>query len=205
MEKYTKEEINLINSLDKSIDVDMTLVDSIVNKMIKNSEYYKLLCFLNNLYDFAEIPKNIVDKLIIENNKKCIAVFLENEDALYFLSRKEKNKLKNFINVREINIKLDNTYEYYYNFLYKQGIRNWHSHTNENNDNIIEHTFTRYNKLINLKLKEVKNIGVVVSCIIYSNYYLSKEEQLLKGIDYINEFGFNIERNINNKNIIDNL
>ena len=48
-------------------------------------------------------------------------------------------------------------------------------------------------------------MGVVVSCIMYSNYYLSEEEQILKGIDYINEFGFNIERNINNKNIIKNL
>ena len=202
MKKYTNEEIRLINSLNKPIyNIDMNLVNLIVDKMLKNHEYFNLLCFLNNLYDFAELPESIVDKLIMENNKECIAEFLENENILYFLNPEDKKRLKDYLNVQEINIKLENTYDYYYKLLYKQGIRNWHCDT-QNNDDIIVHTFTRYNKLINLKLKEIKEVGVVVSCIIYSNYYLSKDEQILKGIDYINEFGFNIERDINNKSII---
>ena len=204
MEKYTKEEINLINSLYKSIDeVDMNLINSIVHKMLLNHEYEELIQFLNKLYDFSTIPINIIDMLIQTNNKECISVFLENEDVLYFLNFKEKTKLKDFLNVHEINIKLENTYDYYYKMLYKQGIRNWQSNTYKNN--VIEHIFTRYNKLIKLKLKEVKDIGVVVSCIIYSNYYLSEEDQILKGIDYINEFGFNIDRDVNNKTIIKNM
>ena len=36
----------------------------------------------------------------------------------------------------------------------------------------------------------------------YKYYNLSKEEQLLSVIDYINEFGFGIDRNLNNDNII---
>ena len=204
MEKYTKEEINLINFRHKPINkIDINLTSSIVHKMLLNHKYEELIQFLNRLYDFAKIPINIVNILIQSNNKECISVFLENEDDLYFFDSEEKDELKDFLNVREINIKLENTYDYYYKMLYKQGIRNWRSNTVKNN--VIEHTFTRYNKLIKLKLKDIKDIGVVVSCIIYSNYYLPEEEQILKGIDYINEFGFNINKDINNKAIIKNM
>ena len=206
MKDYTEEEKNLIKSLNRPIDnINETLVSSIVDKLLDNKDFEELIHYFNSLYDFAEVPKNIVDKLILENNKECIAEFLENEDSLYFLNKSEINRLKNFLNVPEINIRLEKDYDYYYNFLYNQGIRNWQSDTIKINDDTIEHVLTRYDKLIRLKLKEVKNIGVVVACTIYSNYYLSEEEQILKGIDYINEFGFNIERNINNKNIIKNL
>ena len=204
MEKYTYKETSLINSLNKPIDnIDMILVNSIVNKMIKNGEYNGLLNFLNNLYDYAKLPKNIVDKLILENNKDCIAEFLDNEEILYFLNLEEKNKLKKYLNACEVNIKLDNTFDYYYKKLYKQGIRIWRNNTIKNNNKIIiEHLFTQYNKIIKLKLIEVKDIGVIASCVIYSNYYLPKEEQIFKGIDYINEFEFNIDKDINNKNIL---
>ena len=203
---YTEEEKNLINSLNRPIDnINENLVKSIVDKLLENKDFEELIYFFNSLNDFAEIPNNIVDKLILENNKECIAKFLENEDSLYFLNENDISRLKNFLNVREINIKLEKTYDYYYKFLYNQGVRNWKSNTIKTNNDIIEHKLTRYNKLIKFKLKEVKNIGVVVACTIYSNYYLTEEEQILKGIDYINEFGFAIERNINNKNIIKEL
>lgn len=203
---YTEEEKNLINSLNRPIDnINENLVKSIVDKLLENKDFEELICFFNSLNDFAEIPNNIVDKLILENNKECIAKFLENEDSLYFLNKNDISRLKKFLNVREINIKLEKTYDYYYKFLYNQGVRNWKSNTIKTNNDIIEHILTRYNKLIKLKLKEVKNIGVVVACTIYTNYYLTEEEQILKGIDYINEFGFAIERNINNKNLIKEL
>ena len=203
---YTEEEKNLINSFNRPIDnINENLVKSIVDKLLENKDFEELIYFFNSLNDFAEIPNNIVDKLILENNKECIAKFLENEDSLYFLNKNDISRLKNFLNVREINIKLEKTYDYYYKFLYNQGVRTWQSNTIKTNNDIIEHVLTRYNKLIKLKLKEVKNIGVVVACTIYSNYYLTEEEQILKGIDYINEFGFTIERNINNKNIIKEL
>lgn len=206
MKDYTEEEKNLIKSLNRPINnINEALVSSIVDKLLDNKNFEELINYFNSLYDFAVVPKNIVDKLILENNKECIAEFLENEDSLYFLNKSEINRLKNFLNVREINIRLEKDYDYYYKFLYNQGIRNWQSDTIKINDDTIEHVLTRYNKLIRLKLKEVKNICVVVACTIYLNYYLSEEEQILKGIDYINEFGFNIERNINNKNIIKNL
>ena len=206
MKTYTDEEINLINSLCKPInEIDMNLINNIIDKMLLNGDYEELINFLNSLYDFAEIPNNIVDKLISENNKKCISIFLENEDILYFLTDEEKNRLKTFLNACEINVKLRETYDYYYKLLFKQGVRIWNCDSKIINDKIIEHKCTRYNKLINIKLKEVKDIGVIVSCIIYTNYNLSEEEQLLKEIDYINEFGFNIDRDINNSAIIKNL
>lgn len=118
-----------------------------------------------------------------------------------FLNEEEKDKLKTFLNVQEINIKLNNSYEYYYKLLFKQSVRIRHSNSKRINDNIIEHSYTRYNKLIKFKLKEVKNVGVIASCIIHENYNLS-EEETLKVIDYINEYGFNIERYINNDAII---
>ena len=201
MEKYTEEEINLINSICKPIDnIDMVLVNSIVNKLLSKKEYEELIDLLNTLFDFAEIPKNIVDKLIEENNKECVSVFLENEDSLYFLTNEEKNKLKEFLNVCEVNIKLKESYDYYYNLLFKRGIR--HFKSIKISDRIIEHIFTRYNKLIRIKLIEIKEIGVVVSYINYQNYNISKDEQLLKGIDHINEYGFNIDRDIKNDAII---
>ena len=203
MKNYTEDEKKLINSLNRPIEnIDKSLINSIVDKMLYNNNYEGLLNFLNTLNDFADVPNDIVDKLLKTNNKECVAEFLDNENFLYFLNLEEKNKLKSFLNVHEINIKLENTYDYYYKMLYKQGIRNWHNDILKINDDITEHILTRYNKSLKLKLKEVKKIGVVVSCIVYSNYYLSEEEQILSGIDYINEFGFNIERNINNKNII---
>jgi hypothetical protein len=203
MNKYTNEEIDLINSLNKPIDnLDMSLVNSIVDKMLRNNDFEKLINFLNSLYDFAKIPKSIVDILIQTDNKECISVFLENESVLYFLTTEEINSLKNYINVPEVNIKLTESYDYYYKLLYKQGIRSWHNNINKSNGNIIVHTFTQYNQLIKLKLKEVKNLGIVASCTIYSNYNLSEEEQILNGIDYLNKFGFNIKRDINNLAIV---
>ena len=198
MKKYTDEETNLINSLNKPINnIDMTLVESVVNKLLLNKDCVELIYFLNALYDFAEIPKDMVDKLIVENNKECISIFLENEDILYFLTNAEINKLKSFLNVNEVNIKLRGSYDYYYNLLFKKGVR--HLKLIKINDEILEHTFTKYNKLIGIKLKEIKDIGLVVSCINYRNYNMSEEEQILKAIDYINDYDFNIVRDVNNE------
>ena len=97
MEKYTEGEMELINSLNKPVnDVDMNLVDSVIDKMLLNEEYDNLLSFLNALNDFSNTSKNIVDKLITENNKKCISIFLENESSLYFLN-KEKSDVSDSI------------------------------------------------------------------------------------------------------------
>jgi len=203
VEKFTYEESNIINSLDKPIEeINMNLVNSIVNKMLQNSDYEELIKLLNLLNDFAKIPKNIVCRLIRDNNKEYAFVFLENEDILYFLTNEKKNKLKTFLNVPEVNIKLSESFDYYYNLLFKQGVRQWKS--TKINDDIIEHTFIRYNKLIRIKLKEIKENDIVVSCINYRNYNLSEEEQILKVIDYLNDYGFNIDRNINNAAIIKN-
>ena len=201
MKDYTEKEKNLINSLNRPIDnIDEALVNSIVDKLLDNKDFEELIHFLNSLYDFAEVPENIVDKLINENNKECISIFLENEDILYFLSKDEKSKLKEFINACEINIKLKESYDYYYKLLFKQGFRYFKSI--KINNKITEHLFTRYNKLTRIKLKEISDIGIVVSYIDYKNYNLPEYEQLLKAIDYINEYGFNIDRKLNNENII---
>lgn len=201
MKKYTEEEKNLIQFLNKpNYAIDETLISSIIDKMLNNKEFEELIHFLNSLHDFTKVSNNIVDKLINDNNKECVSIFLENEDTLYFLNDYEKDKLKNFLNVYEVNIKLKETYEYYYNLLFKQGFR--HFKSIEINNKITEHLFTRYNKAIRIKLKEIDDIGVVVSYINYKYYNLSKEEQLLSVIDYINEFGFGIDRNLNNDNII---
>ena len=195
MKSYTQKEKNLINSLYRPIDdVDESLIESIVDKMLYSNDYEELIHFLNTLYDFANVPNNIVDKLINENNKECIRVFLENEDNLYFLSEYEKNKLKKFLNVYEVNIKLKEPYDYYYDLLFKQGFRSFKSI--KINDKITEHLFTRYNKSTNIKLKEIQDIGVVVSYINYKYYNMSQEEQILDEIDYINKFGFNIDKNL---------
>ena len=165
-----------------------------------NKDFEKLIHFLNSLYDFAKVPENIVDKLINDNNKECISILLENEDILYFLSNDEKNKLKEFFNAYEVNIKLKESYDFYYKLLFKQGFRPFKSI--KTNDIITEHLFTRYNKLTKIKLKEISGIGIVISYIDYKNYNLTEDEQLLKAIDYINEYGFNIDRKLNNDNII---
>ena len=201
MKKYTEEEKKLINSLNRPIDnVDETLVSSIVDKLLDNKDFEKLIHFFNYLHDFAKVPRNIVDKLINENNKECISIFLENEDILYFLSTDEKNELKEILNAYEVNIKLKESYDYYYKLLFKQGFRLFKSI--KNNDTITEHQFTRNNKLTRIKLKEISSIGIVVSYIDYKNYNLTENEQLLKAIDYVNEYGFNIDRKLNNDNII---
>ena len=84
MKIFTYEEINLINSLNKPIDkIDMDLVNLIIDKMIQYKNYEGLINLLNNLYDFAQIPKDISNRLIIDNNKECISAFLEKEDVLY--------------------------------------------------------------------------------------------------------------------------
>lgn len=201
MKKFTEEEKNLIQFFNKpNYAIDETLISSIIDKMLNNKEFEELIHFLNSLHDFTKVSNDIVDKLINDNNKECVSIFLENEDTLYFLNDCEKDKLKNFLNVYEVNIKLKDTYEYYYNLLFKHGFR--HFKTTEINNKITEHLFTRYNKAIRIKLKEIDDIGVVVSYINYKYYNLSKEEQLLSVIDYINEFGFGIDRNLNNDNII---
>lgn len=197
MEKYTEGEIELINSLNKPVnDVDMNLVDSVIDKMLLNEEYDNLLSFLNALNDFSNTSKNIVDKLITEKNKKCISIFLENESSLYFLNKEEIMQLKIYLGVSEVNIKLDKPYDYYYKLLFNQGVRLFK--TVEMNDNEKEYIFTRYNKEFKIKLKEIKNVGLVVSYVDYHNYNLTKEEQINNAIDYINEYGFAIENDIKN-------
>ena len=194
--KYTIKEQDFINSLNKPIDkININLINSIINKMIKNKEYEELIYFLNNLYDFTIISIDIVNKIIIDNNKECASFFLENEEILFFLNKEEKNKLKSFLNVFEVNIKLNESYNYYYDLLFNQEIRLWKS---INIDNYIEYSFTKNNKLIKIKLKEIKDLGLFVSYINYNNYNLSKEEQILNGIDYINKYGFNINKDVNN-------
>lgn len=194
MKDYTDEENNLINYLHEPIDnIDETLVSSIIDKLFDNKDFEKLIHFFNSLYDFAKVPENIVDKLINKNNKECIAIFLENENILYFLNNDEKNKLKEFLNVYEVNIKLEESYDFYYKLLFKQGFRYFKSI--KISDKITEHLFTRYNILTRIKLKEITGIGIVVSYIDYKNYNLTANEQLLKAIDYINEYGFNLTIN----------
>ena len=197
MEKYTEGEMQLINSLNKPVnDVDMNLVDSIIDKMLLNEEYDNLLSFLNALNDFSNTSKNIVDKLITENNKECISIFLENESSLYFLNKEEIMQLKIYLGVSEVNIKLDKPYDYYYELLFNQGVRLFKAV--EINDNEKEYIFTRHNKEFKIKLKEIRNVGLVVSYVDYHNYNLTKEEQINNAIDYINEYGFAIENDIKN-------
>ena len=201
MKNYTEEEKNLIKSLHEPIDdINEALVSSIVDKLLDNKDFEELIHFLNSLYDFAKVPENIVDRLISDNNKECIAIFLENEDFLYFLSDDEKNKLKEFLNVYEVNIKLEKTYDLYYELLFKQGFRHFKSIKTSNK--ITEHLFTRYNILTKIKLKEITGIGIVVSYIDYKDYNLTENERVLKTIDYINGYGFNIDRKLNNDDII---
>lgn len=191
--KFTKEEIELIKSLHVPVrNVNMILVNSIINKFMLNKEHEKIIYFLNTLNDFAETPDDFVNKLIKDNNKECIATFLENKSILYFISEKDIKKLEKFIDAYEVNIILDKPYKFYYDLLFKQGVRL--SKTNEA-EHIKEYFFTRYNREFKIRLKDIKGVGLVVSYINYKNYYLSKEEQLKIAIEYINEYGFNIENN----------
>lgn len=192
MKNITTEELKIINSLNKPIDnIDMSLVNSIINKLLDSKNYIELINFLNNLHDFSTIPSNILD-ILLNSDKECIASLLENEDILYFLTEEEKDRLKNKLSVSEANIKLNESYDCYYDLLFKQGIRP--RDEKKISDNIVEHTFTRANQIIGIKLKEVKDIGVVVSYIDYKLYNLPKDKQLLKEIDYINEFGFDVNK-----------
>ena len=84
-------------------------------------------------------------------------------------------QLKIYLGVSEVNIKLDKPYDYYYKLLFNQGVRLFK--TVEMNDNEKEYIFTRYNKEFKIKLKEIKNVGLVVSYVDYHNYNLTKEEQ----------------------------
>ena len=64
MKAYTEEEKNLIKSLNRPIEnINETLISSIVDKLLDNKDFEELIQFFNSLYDFAEVPKNIVDKL----------------------------------------------------------------------------------------------------------------------------------------------
>lgn len=195
---FTNEELELINSLNKPLEnVDINLVNSIIDKMVRSKKYKELIDFLNLLYDFSgidELFENFAERLIIENNKECISFLLDEEENLYFFDNSTKHNLITFLNSKKVYIKLNNTYDYYYKMLFSQGLR---SLKNKNiNENLVEHSYTRYNKLIKFKIIEDNNFGVLISYINYLNYNLSFEEQILKAIDYLNEFGFNIERSI---------
>lgn len=122
MEKYTNDEISIINANEPINNINNSLVDSIVKKMLHNKEYESLVNFYNTLYDFSILDlSEISDNLIKGNEFECIAFFLNNEDVLYFLPSEEKKKLKNFLNVKEISIKLNEPYNYYKDLLFKQG------------------------------------------------------------------------------------
>lgn len=193
MQKFTKRELDFINSLNcPVVHIDNELINSIINKIILNKDYDYLIYLLNALYDFAEIPQDIVNNLISNNDKKGISIFLDNEKELYFLSKKEVDKLKEFLNVKEAYFKLDKSYDYYYNILFKEGLRQ-QKPIKINND-IIEYTYYRYNKPIGIKIFDIKDIGLIVSYVNYLNYNLTIEEQIIKVIDYLNEFGFNITK-----------
>lgn len=203
MKKNIDEKINLVKNLcEPIVGLDVNLVNEIIDKMLVNKDYEGIINVLNNLYDFSEIQFNIVDKLISTDNRECVSVFLSHEDCLYFLSTEEINKLRNFLNVYEVNIKLKESYDYYYKLLFNQNVRIWKNDFGDINDKFINYKCTRNNKLLNIKLKEYKDGSVVVSCIIYTNYILSKEEQILKCIDYINEYGFNIDNDLTNNCLI---
>lgn len=203
MEEFTNKELAFINSINEPItNIDNDLVNTIINKMIINKEYEELICFLNSLNDFAQVPSRLVNRLIDDNNKECISVFLENIDDLYFFDDLEKQKLKNYLNVKDIFIKLPETYNYYYRLLFSHGVRLWKS---INNNEYIEHIYTRYNELIKIRLIESSKFGVIASYINYLDYNLSREEQILNCINYINQFGLNLENNINEITLVDEI
>src|SRR5574344_168520 len=124
MEQYTEEEFALIH-LNRPIEkIDVNLIKSIETKMNLNKEYDYLIDFYNTLNDFSNFSFNNVAGYLIKNdNKECIANFLENEDSLYFFTKEDINKLKKYLNAMEINIKLDKDYDYYYKLLFKKGVR----------------------------------------------------------------------------------
>lgn len=203
MEEFTNKELAFINSINEPItNIDDDLVNTIINKMIINKEYEELICFLNSLNDFAQIPSGIVNKLIDDNNKECISYLLVNIDILYFFDDSEKQKLKDYLNVKNILIQLPETYDYYYRLLFSHGVRLWKS---INNNEYIEHIYTRYNELIKIRLIESSKFGVIASYINYLDYNISREEQILNCINYINQFGLNLENNINEITLVDEI
>lgn len=194
MEQYNEEELTLIHSNRPIEKIDVNLIKSIETKMHLNKEYDNLIDFYNTIYDFSNFSfKNVADCLIKNENKDCIAHFLENEDSLYFFTKEDINKLKKYLNAMEVNIKLNKDYDYYYKLLFKKGVRPYTKPTINNYMKI--YFFSRYNKSFKLKLIDVKNEELFVSYINYYNYKLLKEEQLFYAINYINEFGFNIDIN----------
>ena len=57
--RYTEKEIAFINSLNSPVsNVDVDLVNSIINKMLINKDYLKLINTLNSLFDFATLTFN---------------------------------------------------------------------------------------------------------------------------------------------------
>jgi len=202
MEQYTEEESNLIH-LSRPIEkIDVNLVKSIESKMHLNKEYDNLIDFYNTIYDFSNYSfKDVADCLIKKENKDCIAQFLENEDSLYFFTKEDINKLKKYLNAMEVNIKLNKDYDYYYKLLFKKGVRPYTKPTINNYMKI--YSFSRYNKNFKIKLIDVKNEGLFVSYINYYNYNLLKEEQVLYAISYINEFGFDINKDAKSVSLIE--
>lgn len=198
MIKFTDNELELLNSLKEPItNIDVELVKSIINKMVINKEYESLIHFLNALNDFSPINnifETFLKYLIEDNNKECISFLLDNEELLYFLNIEEKQKLIKFLNAKKVYIKLKDSYDYYNILLFKQGLRSWK--TNKINDNLIEHTYTKNNQLVKFQIIESNNNGILISYTNYLNYNLTEEEQIKKNIDYLNAFGFNIERSI---------
>src|SRR5574344_2727546 len=159
MEHYNEEELNLIHSNRPIETIDVNLIKSIEIKMHLNKEYNNLLDFYNTLYDFSNFSfKDVADYLIKNDNKECIAYFLENEDLLYFFTKEDINKLKKYLNAYEVNIKLNKDYDYYYKLLFKKGVRPWSKP--KINNYMKKYSFSRYNINFKLKLIEVKNEGL---------------------------------------------
>lgn len=203
MLKFTNNELTFINSLNNPItNIDMDLVNTIIDKMIINKQYEELISFLNSLNDFAQIPSGLANRLIDDNNRECISVFLDNIDILYFFDDLEKQKLKDYLNAISVFIKLPENYDFYYKLLFSRGVRIWKS---TNNNGYVEHTYTRYNELIKIRLIESNKLGVIAAYVNYLDYNLPKEEQILNCIDYLNQFGFNLEKDTNKITLIDEL
>ena len=193
MEKITAEEEMIISVNEPIKNIDTNLIKTIEIKMLKNKDYAKLNDFYNTLYDFSDYNLSyIADMLIERDEKKCISIFLDN-NSLYFMEKENIDKLKNFLNIYEINVKLFEHYDYYYKLLFSHGVRLWKT---INRENIIkEYIFTRYNKLFNIKLKQINSKLLVASFVNYLNYNNLKEQQQIEAIEYLNLFGFNVEIN----------
>ena len=73
MKNYTEEEKNLISSLNKPIDnIDKSLVNSIIDKMLYKYYYEELIDFLNSLYDFNAIITAEGRKDCVEGHKRLL-------------------------------------------------------------------------------------------------------------------------------------